>query len=134
MARKVINIVFTFAGSPKTSDVDATLTAVGDDWIRLASNNWMVWTERSASDWLAILKPYTSNESRVFMAALDLSDRDGWQPKWVWDWINSRHGEQQRAAADLINAYFESLHTVQNALSPPPARGALGGFINSPKK
>ena len=126
MAHKALAIIFT-SDTQETSDVDATFSAVGDDWIRVANNAWIVWTERTPPDWLAIFKPYTA-KSFMFIAELDMKNWYGWEPPWVWEWMKNRRDEQQVAAADIIHRHL--------ALLAPPAQSstpnALTGEIIPP--
>ena len=105
-------------------EVEPTLTAVGDDWIRISFDHWLIWTQRPAPDWCSILKPYTSDKVHLFIVALNLNDRSGWLPPWVWEWISARADQQSREAREILEQYFGP---PQNALAPaalnnPPFR------------
>lgn len=57
------------------------------DWIQYIPNCWIVRTEKTAQEWSDMIKPLTGAEDSWFVCRLDLSERQGWLPKWVWDWI-----------------------------------------------
>jgi len=67
---------------------------LGVDWIHYMPNCWIVKTTSSAQKWYDRLKPYIGNNN-IFICKIDLSERQGWLPKWVWEWIK-KHKDNGR--------------------------------------
>jgi hypothetical protein len=109
MPHKFLHIGFTFAGPPRMKDLEPAFAASGDDWIRYSAASWIVWTEKSAADWYIIVKPYIAAYEYILIVGLDMADRFGWQPKYIWDWIDSKRG--------LPRNYL--LEALQNMPKPP---------------
>ena len=58
------------------------------DWFRYAPNCWIVYTSSNAQKWYDRLKPLIElHGGNVFIAKLDLTDRQGWISKELWDWL-----------------------------------------------
>jgi hypothetical protein len=137
MARKFLHVGCLFPTRAKTTELDRVFDASGDEWIRYAPNNWIIWTEKSAADLFSLLKPYVTLDDCVLITGLDLNERNGWMPKWIWDWLDARIRSQNLA----VNALAEIL----SRLPPPPpplpppsggilTRNALVDFLNRDKK
>lgn len=58
------------------------------DWLRYAPNCWIVWTSSSPHRWYERLKSHLGPGDHVFICELNLTHRQGWLPKWVWEWLN----------------------------------------------
>ena len=85
---RFLHISFTFnEGLPKVQELEPLFNALAPDWLRYSSTSWIVWTARPATDFLFALKGVIGNTDSVLVVKLDLSDRAGWQPKWIWDWM-----------------------------------------------
>jgi hypothetical protein len=88
---RFLHISFTFnEGLPKVQELEPMFNAIAPDWMRYAPNCWIVWTARPASDFFYCLKPLIGPSDSMLIVALDMSDRNGWEPKWVWDWIDRK--------------------------------------------
>lgn len=57
------------------------------DWYRAGSTFWIVYTKRDADGLYRRLKPLVNDKGRIFVAKLDLEDRQGWMEKGFWEWI-----------------------------------------------
>jgi len=57
------------------------------DWIHYLPNCWIVKTTSDAQKWYDRLKPYIGPNSSILICKIDLKERQGWLPKWVWEWI-----------------------------------------------
>jgi hypothetical protein len=89
---KFLHVGFNFADGNKIAE----LTPVFDkalDWVRYAPNCWMLWTTSSPEKWYQRLKPHLGSGEHVFIVELQMSNRQGWLPKKVWDWINKVRSE-----------------------------------------
>jgi len=128
---KALLIAFTFFGEQKTQDIDRALSAVGDDWIRIANNNWIVWTARSEDDWFALVKPYASATTHILVLQVLLGKRPGWQPAWVWEWLRAKNEQQERTARQIIDALMAPKQPGLG-MSEPKYTPLLGGGM--PKK
>jgi len=61
------------------------------DWLRLANNCWIVWTNESPEQWyqklagLPLLK-----EASILILKVDVSrnNRAGQLPDWAWEWLD----------------------------------------------
>ncbi|MCZ7358136.1 MAG: hypothetical protein O8C66_09470 [Candidatus Methanoperedens sp.] len=86
MSAQFLHISFNF-----NSDIDQkALKKKFDkalDWIQYLPNCWIVKTSRGAQKWYERLKPLLGPKDHIFICKLDLSERQGWLPKWIWEWI-----------------------------------------------
>lgn len=87
---KYLNVSFESATSPKFDDLRSLFDAGADDWIRYSPTCWMLYTKKSADDWFDKIEPLLSKKDTVFVCALDFTDKQGWLPQWVWDWMNTK--------------------------------------------
>ncbi len=88
---KFLHISFTFnEGVPKARELEPLFNALAPDWMRYSPNCWIVWTARPASDFLYAIKPMIGASDSILIVALDLSERNGWQPQWVWEWMDRK--------------------------------------------
>jgi len=94
MANKFLHIGINFAGASKTNELEPAILQICDDWLRYSANNWIIWTSRSANDCAIHLRAFLSPNDQFYIAKLDLSEHQGWMPKWIWDWINKPRVEQ----------------------------------------
>jgi hypothetical protein len=68
----------------------------------------------------------------VLITKLDFSDRTGWQPKWIWDWMDRKRqlGPPPPPAwpsSDLWNALNQS-----SGLGGVAGGGIFGGGLSGP--
>jgi hypothetical protein len=68
--------------------VDAFNKAV--DWARIAPNCWIIYTTSPAKVWYNRIKPHLDEGDHVFICRLDMTERQGWLPKWTWEWMNKK--------------------------------------------
>ncbi len=79
-------ITFNFDAEPKTDEL-VPVFDLAIDWIRYSSNCWIVWTTSEPVKWFERLKPKLGPKDHMLIVAIDLSCRQGWLPRSVWDWI-----------------------------------------------
>ena len=128
MNNRFLHIGFTFnEGVPKVQELEPIFNGLAFDWIRYSPTCWIVWTARPASDFLYAIKPNIGQTDSVLIVKLDLTDRNGWQPQWIWDWMDRKRdlGPPPPPALpppDLANFFA--------TLAPPPSRppGGLQGL------
>jgi hypothetical protein len=82
-----LHISFNFHGQPK---VDELLPAFNKalDWVRYAPNCWIVWTTVDTERWYNRLKPLIGADDQMLIIGIDKDVRNGWLPKWVWEWLD----------------------------------------------
>jgi hypothetical protein len=51
---------------------------------------WVVWTDKSPLEIHNMLVPHILNEDNMLIVPIDASVKQGWMPKWVWDWFDSK--------------------------------------------
>lgn len=90
MNERFLHISFTFNEGPKVQELVRVFDAATPDWIRYSPNCWIVWTARPASDLMYLLKPLLDVTDAMFIVKLDMTDRNGWQPTWIWEWMDRR--------------------------------------------
>lgn len=88
---RFLHIGLTFnEGLPKVQELEPLFNALAPDWIRYSSNCWIVWTSRPASDFMYALKNVIGQSDSFLIVKLDMSDRNGWQPQWIWEWMDKK--------------------------------------------
>lgn len=73
--------------------LEAALTnsMAGGDWVRFSGFTYFIWTQISAEKISGIVRTVLKEkEDTVLVAAVDLTDCNGWAPGWIWDWLNER--------------------------------------------
>jgi hypothetical protein len=88
---RFLHISFTFnEGQPKVRELEPAFNYLAPDWLRYAFNCWIVWTARPSSDFLYGLRPFVGESDSMLIVKVDMSDRNGWEPQWVWEWMDRR--------------------------------------------
>jgi hypothetical protein len=115
---KFLHISFTFnEGIPKVQELEPLFNALAPDWIRYSPNCWIVWTARPASDFLYAIKPLIGQSDSVLMVKIDMSERNGWQPQWVWEWMDKK---RQLGPPPPPLPPSPDLASMFGSLAPPP--------------
>jgi hypothetical protein len=57
------------------------------DWCQLAPNAWLLQTPNTSQVWVDRFLPLMADGHFVFVVKQDLTERQGFLPKFVWDWI-----------------------------------------------
>jgi hypothetical protein len=70
-------------------DALATLFSTALDWTRYAPNCWILWSTTSPEEWYKFIKKEIAESDHFFIVELDISKRQGWLPKAVWNWIKT---------------------------------------------
>jgi hypothetical protein len=102
----------SFPFPPPVDVVEKTLAPVGD-WIRLNKFTWFISTTYSSKEVYEMLRQVLTSVSQILVVKIDPTDRFGWAPQWVWDWIDSQRQETPRTLAGI--------------LSQAPPSGGIGG-------
>ena len=75
------------------------LLSTSAQWLRLTSTTWMIQTDtQNAGDLYVLCYQTITASDGLFICKMDPSEKQGWLPKWVWDWINERSKPQGLAA------------------------------------
>lgn len=86
MSKHFLHIGFNWNETPKIKEIKPIFDKALD-WVRYAPNCWLVWTSSTPQVWYERLMPYLGENDHVFICAVDISLRQGWLPKWIWEWI-----------------------------------------------
>jgi hypothetical protein len=60
------------------------------------------------------LRAYLSSTDQFYIVKIDLTEHQGWMPKWIWDWLNKDRGQP------LLPGLANQLTNPTNPLFPPP--------------
>ncbi len=99
------------------------INVMGDDWIRYTPNNWIVWTDRSATDWYTHLRRFISGDDQILIAEMNFMERSGTLASWIWVWIDKKLTGQ--------NVVLNQLLLDMYPLAPTDIERA-GGFGSNP--
>jgi len=87
---KYLHVTLNFRASvPSAQLLDSTFN-IADDWVKYAPNCWILWTSRPSSDWFYFLKPLLGPDDQMLIVGLDMAERNGWLPQWIWEWIDKK--------------------------------------------
>jgi hypothetical protein len=126
---RFLHIGFTWSGVPKTAELEPLFDALSKDWLRYSPTSWIVWTDRPASDFLYALKPKMGAEDLVLIVGISMSDRNGWQPKWIWEWIDrKRQLGPPPEPAPPPRDWARGLLGLAADPNPKPSSGLLSGL------
>ena len=78
------------SGRPDTKQLEEKVFDKALDWVRYTPNCWIVWTSREPDDWFIRLRANVPRLESFFIVEINLENRRGWLPKWVWEWINKK--------------------------------------------
>jgi hypothetical protein len=112
---KFLHITVAFAEVPKIKELEPAITTVCDDWLRYSATTWIIWTGRSANDIAMHLRAYLAPNDQFYIVKIDLSEQQGWLPKWIWDWLNKNRQPSLPGLGQI---------PPQNPFYPPP--GGIG--------
>lgn len=92
------------------------LPRVCDDWMRYASQCWVLWSGLSAQDIAHEIRQFYGENEHFIVFPIDaLTAPQGWAPQWVWEWIN-------RSRPNSLPPLTE----YPGVLAAPEPRGAIG--------
>jgi hypothetical protein len=90
--KRFLLVTFAFAGKMKTKELEPVFNR-GINWVRYAANCWIVLTKQNPNVWAKRLQPLLDEKDQYFIVDIDLAQRQGKLPKWVWDWIKEHQAE-----------------------------------------
>lgn len=85
------NFLHVFARPKPASSVEEIETVLNKalDWYRYYEGVYVVRTAKSPEVWRTRLEPLVQPEGDLFIAKLDLSEKQGWMNKAFWDWLEA---------------------------------------------
>jgi hypothetical protein len=84
---KYLHVGFNFGSRPIPEEKLAVLFATSLDWVRYAPNCWILWTTTEPEEWYKYIKRDVHKDDTFFICELSITNRQGWLPQKVWDWI-----------------------------------------------
>ena len=86
---KFYQISFNFEGRKAPTEAINTVLNKATDWVSYAPNCWIIYSKQeSAGTWYTRLKKVIDDDDSVFVCELNISNRQGWLPQNVWEWID----------------------------------------------
>jgi len=134
MVNKFLHFGFALPDPRLMPNIDATLNGVGDDWIRYAGNNWIVWTARSPHAWFDILRPHLGPNGQLLISELNLENRAGYLSQWIWDWIDGKRIGANISTASILEALGISPHKPAEIEPPRHGGGLASQYFRPPNK
>lgn len=86
MSPQLLHISFDFKGTVDREALKKKFD-LAIDWVQYLPCCWIVYTTSSPQKWYARLKPLLGPRDLMFICKIDITQRQGWLPKWVWEWI-----------------------------------------------
>ena len=105
---------------PKTHAVDLVLNFTGDEWIRYSINNWIIWTEKAATEIDGLIRRQLAQDDQILIFGLNAEDRAGFAAPWIWEWLSARKKSP--------------VPTLNDILMQTPGIGASLGLGSPPKE
>lgn len=96
-----------------------------DDWMRYAPNCWIVWTDRPPTDFYYAIHPRLKPKDSMLIVGLNMDERSGWLPRWIWDWIDKKR-ELGPPKPTALPPKDLPLGLLGAPFGVPPAGGLLG--------
>jgi hypothetical protein len=103
---RFVLVTFMFPGVPKMRDLEPIFTTVGDDWIRISTTTWVIWTAKTTAEIYQIVNPHIDVQDSVMLVGINTLDSFGRLPPWVWTWLNSKVPALYNAGPEAANALF----------------------------
>ena len=126
MAYKLYLVGFTWIKSPiKTEGLEPVFSGLGD-WLRFSAHSWLVFTEHPAQVIYEQLRTHMHTEDSVLIVEVNPGNHFGWEPKWIWDWLNAKQAILSAGsgiAAANPYSYFGGLAALGQAYGNNPAGG-----------
>ena len=90
MPGKYFHIGFSFRGEPGTQldPLQKAIEAGSVDWVRYGMHCWVVYSPGTPEQWTDYLRKTVHNDDYIFICELNLANKAGWLPQFVWEWLN----------------------------------------------
>lgn len=87
--KKYFHIGIYFAEVTLDKELEYIFNNYSDDWIRYASNCWIIYTKHTSEEILNLLRNYLSSRDQVLILEVVKNQQlSGWLPQWIWSWLN----------------------------------------------
>jgi hypothetical protein len=87
MTARFLLVSFNFEGrEPPYAKIQESLNNA-IDWVRYAPNCYLLYTTTDVPSWYSRLKEIVHADDSIFVVEINLTNRQGWLPKMVWEWI-----------------------------------------------
>jgi hypothetical protein len=111
MSRRLYYIGIRWKEFPSNWEiVDRALDPLGE-WIRINGLTWFLASNAASRDIYQHLLHTTNLTDQILVIALDPSDRYGWAPQWIWNWLDSQGQDRPPTLADILEREFSSQRT-----------------------
>ncbi|MCA1512717.1 hypothetical protein [Bradyrhizobium sp. NBAIM01] len=137
MTERFLHIGFTLnEGLPKVQALEPVFNILAPDWLRYSPICWPVWTARPASDFYYGIKPMIGASESMLIVKVDMSDRNGIQPQWIWERMDKKRtlGPPPPPAAPPTDLPNLLALAGLGKVSAKPMSGLLGLIDKDPKK
>jgi hypothetical protein len=84
----MLHVSFYFADGKSKNEALKKIFDRAIDWYRYTPTCWFLWTSSSAEQWYEKIRPLMADADSFFIVGIDLTERQGWLSKNVWDWLN----------------------------------------------
>jgi hypothetical protein len=112
---RYLHLGITFAGIPKSKELEPLITTLSGDWVRYGFNTWVLWTPLSATSVANSVRAALGAADQLLVVSVDIREKDGWLPEWIWNWLN-----KPRAPLGTQNQLIQPPITgMSNPLFPP---------------
>jgi hypothetical protein len=75
-------------GPPDPKVLEPYVKSICADWVRYGAGAWIIWSDKSGQQIYDAIRFGITADQQVLVVKVDLSDMQGWLPKWIWDWLN----------------------------------------------
>lgn len=90
--KKFLHISFTANEETNFEEIKKKLD-YSKDWVQYIPGCFIIKTLKSVNSWYLTLKDLIGESNNIFICKIDLNERQGWLPEWVWDWIYKNTSE-----------------------------------------
>jgi hypothetical protein len=90
MAKSALYLIFIRGKKDESFDSIKETMDLSNDWFRLNSTCWVVYTTSDADRWYSRLSDHVKPDGSVFITRIDPSDNTGWMTKRFWDWFEPK--------------------------------------------
>lgn len=90
--KRFLLVTIGFAKKVKTKELEPVFDRAAN-WLRYTPNCWLLLTTKSPNTWAARLQPHLDEKDHYFIVEINISERQGRLPKWMWEWIREKGNE-----------------------------------------
>jgi hypothetical protein len=90
--KRFLLVTFNFGTKPKMKELEPVFDK-GVDWLRYTQNCWLLLTKADPVTWTARLRPLLQVDDRFFIVEVNIKERQGRLPEWMWEWIKKHEAD-----------------------------------------